>query len=547
MAVVTVVLFVFVVLYRFNTLGGSLAGFDDDHFVHFAYAKQVEAGEQPLRDFTGLGLQGAWPSLTYEISAAAQSLLGDNLRSEALLSVAGLAVGAVLAFWAAAFVAPIPWALAATLLGVFIAPKLYSYPKVLLLGAAAVGIAWFVRKPSMQRLAVLALITAASFLFRHDYAVYVGVGVVVACAAAAPTIASAVGRVFVYGLLTLVLLTPSLVFVQRHLGLAAYLRDCMAASKEESARTEGKRPAFTTRDEKGNLLTAGTFFDEESNAIAFLYFAHFVLPIVLLIALWRTRLVPAPEARPALVACAVMALFVAPFFLRGNTGARFGDMGPLFAVVVAGICALGFHRATSDSFVAWAIRAALLLIVLAATVASTWMLGGVTSELDASGWSDSLEKITKQAQRRWDELERLPAEYWSATPDTPSIAAVQYINRCTAPSDRVLMAAYQPEILPLADRRFAGGRANFIPELLTDEPHQQQIVAKWQQQSVPIVLMDESDDYRVETPIVYEHLLKEYDRAGTVDVNGGVTLTVFARRDRRPVAPYKDGSLPCFR
>ena len=108
------------------------------------------------------------------------------------------------------------------------------------------------------------------------------------------------------------------------------------------------------------------------------------------------------------------------------------------------------------------------------------------------------------------------------------------------------MGAYQPEILPLADRRFAGGRANLIPELLTDKPHQQQIVAKWQQQSVPIVLMDESDDYRVETPIVYEHLLRDYIRAGTVEVNGGVTLTVFAKRDRPAVGSYKDSALPCF-
>src|SRR5688572_16874503 len=44
-------LVVFTASYRFNTLGGALGGFDDDHFVHFVYAKQVEAGEQPLRDF----------------------------------------------------------------------------------------------------------------------------------------------------------------------------------------------------------------------------------------------------------------------------------------------------------------------------------------------------------------------------------------------------------------------------------------------------------------------------------------------------------------
>ena len=85
-AIVAILLLVFTGVYRFNNLGGTLGGFDNDHFVQFAYAKQVQAGERPLRDFAGLGLQGAWPSLTYAISAFAQERFGDNLRSEAVVT-----------------------------------------------------------------------------------------------------------------------------------------------------------------------------------------------------------------------------------------------------------------------------------------------------------------------------------------------------------------------------------------------------------------------------------------------------------------------------
>ena len=81
-----------VVCYRFNTLGGALGGFDNDHFLQLALAKQVEAGEQPLRDFLD-AVQGARPALTYELSALAQRVLGDNLRSEAMLTVAGVGGG----------------------------------------------------------------------------------------------------------------------------------------------------------------------------------------------------------------------------------------------------------------------------------------------------------------------------------------------------------------------------------------------------------------------------------------------------------------------
>ena len=58
--VVAVLLFGWVFLFRFNTLGGAFAGFDNDHFLYFALAKQVQAGEQPLRDFQD-GVHGARP------------------------------------------------------------------------------------------------------------------------------------------------------------------------------------------------------------------------------------------------------------------------------------------------------------------------------------------------------------------------------------------------------------------------------------------------------------------------------------------------------
>jgi len=178
--IVAVLLFAFTCLYRFNTLGGRFGGFDNDHFVPFAYAKQVQAGEQPLRDFDGLGLQGAWPSLTYETSALTQRWFGDNLRSEAMLTVAAVAVAASLTFLAAASVAPAGWAAAATLISVFVAPTLYNYPKVLILSAAALTIAQYCRRPHVLGVVAGSVLTAIAFLFRHDLAVYAGVGLLLA-------------------------------------------------------------------------------------------------------------------------------------------------------------------------------------------------------------------------------------------------------------------------------------------------------------------------------------------------------------------------------
>jgi hypothetical protein len=158
-------LFGFTCLYRFNTLGGRFGGFDNDHFVPFAYAKQVQAGEQPLRDFDGLGLQGAWPSLTYETSALTQRWFGDNLRSEALLTVTAVGVAAALTFLAAASITPVAWAAAATLVSVFVAPTLYNYPKVLMLSAAALTIARYCGRPHAVGVVVGSVVTASHFCF----------------------------------------------------------------------------------------------------------------------------------------------------------------------------------------------------------------------------------------------------------------------------------------------------------------------------------------------------------------------------------------------
>ena len=423
-------LFVFVFFYRFNTLGGALGGFDDDHFVPLAYAKQVQAGDQPLRDFTGLGLQGAWPSLTFELSAAAQSLFGNNLRSEALLAVSGLGVASVLTFLAATYVATPPVAFASAVFAVLLATRLYNFPKVLVLGAAVLMLAWYARRPTRRSVVALGVLTVVAFLFRHDYAVYVGAGILAVVGLAAGRVRTAVQHLGACALVVGLLLVPSAVFVQRHGGLISYVRDSIVAVEQEAGRTERIDLGFVSHAEDGRPLSMMDFLVEEQNAVQWLYYAHILLPIlVLVMSLWP-RSSSSPEVRRALIACAVMALVVAPLFLRGNTGARFGDMAPLTAVLLAGVCATVFQR--SGGTLLKVSRISIALVLLAASVQSVWAVGGVTHDLDESGWIHSPIYVLSQASRRWADLGALPDAYWTGEPGSPSIGAVQYLHACTS-------------------------------------------------------------------------------------------------------------------
>jgi hypothetical protein len=537
-------LLVFTASYRFNTLGGALGGFDDDHFVHFVYAKQVEAGEQPLRDFDGLGLQGARPSLTYEASAAAQRLLGDTFRSEALLTVGALAVAAAITFWTAAVSASPAPAFVATLMTVLLAPKLYNYPKVLLLALAAAGAVWYARRQSRDVVVALAVLTAVAFLFRHDYAVYVGLSTVLVLAFASGGIRRAASRIVLYGALSVVLLLPSLLYVQSHGGLGAYLADGLEQSRNEAGRTELQWPRFTwaAGDGESGLLAS------EDNAVAWLYYLHLLLPVLVLAALARRPAGPVDrDVRKALFAIALATLVINPLLLRGNVGARLGDVGPLTAVLFA---ALANRVLRGGGHVARIAGALAIAAIAVPTVRAVWTVGSVRSELDTSGWSDSIGKITAQAGRRWTELGALPAAYWSGEPSGASLRAAQYLNQCTTPDDRIVVMAYQPELLALADRRFGAGRAAVLPDLLSEDEHERVMLQRWRQQQVPLVLTEPGDDYasdyRDQFAVLDGYLQSEYEPAGTLPIDGG-ELRVLRRRTRAAVRQFGDEGLPCFR
>src|SRR5688572_23313078 len=415
--IVAVLLLVFTCLYRFNTLGGRFGGFDNDHFVPFAYAKQVQAGEQPLRDFEGLGLQGAWPSLTYETSALAQRWFGDNLRTEAVLTVAAVGVAAALTFLAAASVAPSAWAAAATLVSVFVAPTLYNYPKVLILSAAALTIAQYCRRPHALGAVAGSVLAAVAFLFRHDLAVYAGVGLLLAYGIGSRR-TERVRHICIYVALTVLLLAPALVWVQRYAGLVQYVRDGAALSEDEAERTQlSGWPRFTRLDESGNAVGITQFFAVEQNGTAWLYSLTRLLPFAAVAFVWLRRAESESSGtRTAILAIAGMTAFASPLLIRGNVPVRLGDIGPLFAVLAAwtGHEAARWRPGEPSGWRAG--RSIAMLVIVGATALSTASVGVMWDQLGTAGLRRSWGETVYQSQQLWSSLSTLP----TAAIDQPS-------------------------------------------------------------------------------------------------------------------------------
>ena len=536
-SVVAILLFGWVFLYRFNTLGGAFGGFDNDHFLHFVYAKQVQAGEQPLRDFLDAGLQGARPSLTYELSAAAQTYLGNNLRSEAWLTVGGVALGATVAFIGGSMIAPWPWALATALVSALISPKLYGYPKVLVTAVASLLIVSASRLPSRPRIALMSLWTAIAFLFRNDYAIYCVVGfVVVTVCAATASWRDRLIQAAAYLVLTAVLLAPSLWWVQHYRGLTEYVRNGLEMSRNEANRTRIGWPRLTLSGGPSSIV------ENEDNGEAWIYYAFLAVPaVVIAVAAWKTKRGTTEPDAPvaALLALSVMTAVLSYYFLRGNLAARFGDMSPPMAVLAAYLLFVSTRRVAVD----WRVLpgAAIAITVFAITVLCTWHLASVTGELRTARLLEPFDVVARTRQASQDLL-AMPASLREAE-GAGRMQASAYLHQCTKPTDRVLVLGYATDVIVFAERLFGGKRASFVPGFYSDDRYSNETVASLQSTAVPIVLGGNLlDDGQM--PVIEKYLRSHYEDAGKVRFYES-ELRVLVRRGLagQPLGP---GGLPCF-
>jgi hypothetical protein len=535
-SVVAILLFGWVFLYRFNTLGGAFGGFDNDHFLYFALAKQVQAGEQPLRDFQD-AMHGAWPSLTYELSAAAQHYGGDSLRSEALLTVAGVALGAAVGFVAGTVVAPWPWALVTAVLAALLAPKLYGYPKVLVVAVAAWLIVGGRGLPTWRRMAAMSVWTAAAFLFRHDYAVYCAVGfgsvlLLSGTAAWRERLARGIGYVVV----TAILLAPSLWWIQQYKGVTEYVRNALEMSRSEYSRTLIGWPVLS-HDE---VQSAIGLFNTENNATVWIYYLF--LAVAVLAAAVAVRQFLRSDRRDdraaAIMALSVMTAALWYSFLRGNLAARFGEMGPPVAVLGAWLLSMALRPSPWSRRLLTGFTA---LAVLYVTVACIWRLGSVTGELRTSRLLEPQDVVARMRQTS-DDLAGMPRSLRESEA-TGRMQASDYLYRCTKRTDRVIAFGYYADVPVFSERLFAGGRASFVAAYYLDPSYTREIIARLQSQSVPIVLAGPDLDHEGYRPVA-DYVHGHYDQVGEVMSSQG-PLRVWTRRGSSATTSGPNG-LPCF-
>ena len=236
------IVFLTAFFYRFNTLGGVLGGFTNDEFGYLSRARQIQSGDVPFRDFNDPG----W-FLTDYLSAVAQWLGGYNLRSEALLTVGMLSLGAALTFLLARRAAgSTVVALLAVSVSIALDARHYNYPKIVLY-AASLMLAWaYVDKPDGVRRAGLGALVGLAFLFRHDHLVYLGaLSLMTVAFVHRSSLRDAAGAAAGLCGAAAIFVVPFLVFLALSGGVAEYFRSALVYVARDAQRTSFSLPRLS--------------------------------------------------------------------------------------------------------------------------------------------------------------------------------------------------------------------------------------------------------------------------------------------------------------
>jgi hypothetical protein len=514
----------------------TFAGFSNDDYVHLAGAQQILLGEWPVRDFVDAGTP-----LMYVVHAGTRAAFGPALGVEWAVMALGFGLGAACTLGAAyRLSSSLSIALLVTALEAAMYPRGYGSPKLLLYSAAALVIVWSARRSGLRAVLATATITSVSFLYRHDHGVFIGAGALTAIIAGGRYDGwrVAIRRSAMYVAIVTLQLLPWLVFVHVHQGITDYVASGIAASRAEAVGDALRElPRLGLGD-----------FASTRNALAWLFYAFHALPVACLALLvyrraedetWRGE-------TAAVAGLSVIAVAVNVSFLRGNLEARVPDA--VVPAALLGSWLLGTALRRSSPRVGATVVAGALLAI---TIWASGRVGEFSKHLEKSELLRGPSAVWGRAFDLWDRFHRrvperdhIPSRYALAL--MPFMA---YVDRCTAPQDRLLVTGFDPEINVIANRGFAGGHSSFRPHFYTSDADQARSVDTLRRQSVPFVVSISQvyPELKAQMPAVIEYIERHFALLAHVDVSETQGVDLLIDRSRHTVETDVITGWPCLR
>lgn len=243
------------VVARTRTVGAGLAVFTlafwyrlpdataliNDHFMHLVFGRQFLWGRLPVRDAVSLGMP-----LQTGLSAAAEWLVGYRLLSEGLVIGMAFAAAAVLTFAVIhRATGSLLIAVAGAFLEVAVAPRTYSYPKILVYAVGILLLWRYVDRPSNRRAVALGVATALAFYLRHDHGLYLGlIAVAVIAMRHGRLVHETVRKIAVLAATCVLLVAPFFAYVEAFGSVQSYVQDLRQFSARERSSNPFEWPSW---------------------------------------------------------------------------------------------------------------------------------------------------------------------------------------------------------------------------------------------------------------------------------------------------------------
>jgi len=279
------------------------------------------------------------------------------------------------------------------------------------------------------------------------------------------------------------------------------------------------------------------------NATIWFYGALFLTPIVAVAVL----MVPAVRRTASagdvstIVATIVVALLFNVFLIRGNTDSRLPDVlvPNVFLWIwlwrVALAAAPGAVSMVGTAAVAWSLLLAIDLY---------------SGSLDHLGATELFSTPIKAARHLKYAIVGLlhPVDRFAPPGSKGLPGLVRYINRCTAPTDRLVVLGYQPEFFFYSDRRVGGGNPVYQSNLGAAPGQQRQIVTWLQQERVPVVLLPMNRLFDIDATygIVKKYVDSQYVVAAESGFGESRAFRVLVDPRIRPDHVDPELGLPCY-
>jgi hypothetical protein len=285
------------------------------------------------------------------------------------------------------------------------------------------------------------------------------------------------------------------------------------------------------------------------NAQTWLFWLFWTLPVVaLILAGWhgirgRERW---PGELAAIAGLSAMTLLVNSGFLRDPLSARLADAIVPPALVGAWLVGLTWTKRVRFRGLLTAGRT-LSFVVLFVTATAVAAIAELPERIDYTGIRDGVHGVRNRAAAV-GRLLASPHRQTIAPPSRVSAALMhffEYIDRCTSPSDQLIVTGDYSDVLILAGRGFASDGVVF-GVWYSSVAHQAETVAHLEAKPALFSLLIGEDELRQRYPNVLDYLARDYAPMADIVTEGDAPVRILLHRRR--VATGVDGETgwPCF-